>query len=664
MSKPAKSNSARSLSGNGTGGINLGPWRLRADWQGSYNVNAGYASRAERRFDWSRFYAFRAIAALHAQLMRGENFFSADIFDSFRYLGARLLSDDNMLPPNLRGYAPEVTGVAKTNAKVTISQQGRVLYQTTVAAGPFRIQDLSSATNGTLDVKIEEQDGSVRTFQVTTASIPYLTRPGQVRYKVALGKPTDFQRRSQGPAFASAEFSWGVNNGWSLYGGSILTGGDYYALALGIGRDLLALGALSFDITQSRAQLPGPGFLILNGRSYRLSYSKRFDEYNSQVTFAGYRFSERNFMSTAQYLDARYGSGNIGNSKELYTISLTRQFISLGLSAYLNYSHQTWWNRPSNDNYSLSLSRYFDLWRFKNASVSLSAYRTLSNGYRDDGFYLSMSIPWGNGITLTYDNQTSRTGTSNMVGYFDRLSDGDSYNLKVGNDEHGQASGSAYYTHDGSLAQMTANASYQDATYRSIGMSLQGGMTATAQGAALHRINLPGGTRMMVDTDGVGGIPIRGYGTTVRTNLFGKAVISDVNSYYRNAISVDVNDLADNVDATRSVVQGTLTEGAIGYRRFGIIAGEKAMATIQLTDGGTPPFGAIVSNDAGNQTGIISDNGSVWLTGIAPGALMNVRWDGKTRCAIRLPEPLPDLTHPLPLQCRPHHDQTNHEVKH
>ncbi|WP_157699308.1 fimbria/pilus outer membrane usher protein, partial [Serratia marcescens] len=48
--------------------------------------------------------------------------------------------DDNMLPPNLRGYAPEVTGVAKTNAKVTISQQGRVLYETTVAAGPFRIQ--------------------------------------------------------------------------------------------------------------------------------------------------------------------------------------------------------------------------------------------------------------------------------------------------------------------------------------------------------------------------------------------------------------------------------------------------------------------------------------------------------------------------------------------
>ncbi|PIJ68294.1 fimbrial assembly protein [Erwinia sp. OLTSP20] len=659
--KPVKGNSSRSLSGNGTTGANLGPWRLRADWQGNYNSTAGHGQRSEKHFDWSRFYAFRAIAALRASLTVGESYLSSDIFDSFRYLGASLVSDDNMLPPNLRGYAPEVTGVAKTNAKVTISQQGRVLYQTTVAAGPFRIQDLNSATSGTLDVKIEEQDGSVRTFQVNTANIPYLTRPGEVRYKVALGKPTDYQRHSQGPGFASGEFSWGVNNGWSLFGGSVLGGNDYYAIAIGIGRDLMVLGALSFDVTQSRAVLPQQG--NLSGRSFRLSYSKRFDKYNSQVTFAGYRFSERNFMTMSQYLEARYQGSNINNSKELYTISLTKQFIRWGLSAYLSYSHQTWWNRPANDNYSLSLSRYFDFWMFKNASVNLSAYRTLTDNQRDDGLYLSLNIPWGDGITLTYDNQISRSGTSNMVGYFDRLNDHDSYNLKAGNDEHGRASASAYYTHDSDLAQVTANASYQGGAYRSVGMSLQGGMTATARGAALHRINTMGGTRMMVDTNGVSDIPVRGYGSTVRSNFFGKAVISDVNSYYRNSVSIDVNDLADNVDATRSVVQGTLTEGAIGYRRFGIISGEKAMAKISLDSGGTPPFGAMVTNADGNQAGIVSDDGSVWLTGLAPDGVMQVRWDGETHCVIRLPGTLPALDTTLPLTCNASKHSLSTEVK-
>ncbi|MCP1064774.1 hypothetical protein M5G07_01320 [Serratia symbiotica] len=53
---------------------------------------------------------------------------------------------------------------------------------------------------------------------------------------------------------------------------------------------------------------------------------------------------------------------------------------------------------------------------------------------------------------------------------------------------------------------------------------------------------------------------------------------------------MDINALPDNVDATHSVVQNTLTEGAAGYRRFGVISGEKSMATIRLTDESVPLF--------------------------------------------------------------------------
>lgn len=78
---------------------------------------------------------YRAISPLSAKLTLGEDFLNSDIFDSFRFTGASLVTDDNMLPPNLRGYAPEVTGVARTNAKVVISQQGRILQETQVASG-------------------------------------------------------------------------------------------------------------------------------------------------------------------------------------------------------------------------------------------------------------------------------------------------------------------------------------------------------------------------------------------------------------------------------------------------------------------------------------------------------------------------------------------------
>ncbi|WP_162868191.1 fimbria/pilus outer membrane usher protein, partial [Klebsiella pneumoniae] len=73
-------------------------------------------------------YAYRAVPALRSKLTLGEGYLDSGLFDSFRFGGLSLRSDDNMLPPNLRGYAPEVTGVAKSNAKVIISQQGRVLY--------------------------------------------------------------------------------------------------------------------------------------------------------------------------------------------------------------------------------------------------------------------------------------------------------------------------------------------------------------------------------------------------------------------------------------------------------------------------------------------------------------------------------------------------------
>lgn len=55
--------------------------------------------------------------------------------------GSQPESDDRMLPPRLRGYAPQITGIAETNARVVVSQQGRVLYDSMVPAGYFSIQD-------------------------------------------------------------------------------------------------------------------------------------------------------------------------------------------------------------------------------------------------------------------------------------------------------------------------------------------------------------------------------------------------------------------------------------------------------------------------------------------------------------------------------------------
>ncbi|HCI9262639.1 TPA: P fimbrial usher protein PapC, partial [Escherichia coli] len=160
VSRNYQGGDSHQFSYNGTVGGNLGPWRLRADYQGSQEQSRYNGEKTtNRNFTWSRFYLFRAIPRWRANLTLGENNINSDIFRSWSYTGASLESDDRMLPPRLRGYAPQITGIAETNARVVVSQQGRVLYDSMVPAGPFSIQDLDSSVRGRLDVEVIEQNG-------------------------------------------------------------------------------------------------------------------------------------------------------------------------------------------------------------------------------------------------------------------------------------------------------------------------------------------------------------------------------------------------------------------------------------------------------------------------------------------------------------------------
>ncbi|EPE4760320.1 fimbria/pilus outer membrane usher protein, partial [Escherichia coli] len=103
----------------GTVGANLGPWRLRADWQTDYqHTRSGDddedsdGNSTQRNWEWSRYYAWRALPSLKAKLALGEDYLNSDIFDGFNYVGGSVSTEDQMLPPNLRGYAPDISGVA------------------------------------------------------------------------------------------------------------------------------------------------------------------------------------------------------------------------------------------------------------------------------------------------------------------------------------------------------------------------------------------------------------------------------------------------------------------------------------------------------------------------------------------------------------------------
>ncbi|EBL5818965.1 fimbria/pilus outer membrane usher protein [Salmonella enterica subsp. enterica serovar Muenchen] len=631
---------------NGTAGLNAGAWRLRADYQGSYSHQTGSQNAAQKTLDLSRVYLYRPLPKMQARLTLGENYVNSSVFDSWRYTGGVIESDENMLPPQLRGYAPEIIGSAKTNARVTVTQQERVLYDSTVPAGPFRIQSLSDATRGQMDVKVTEQDGEVRTFTVSTASVPYLTRPGRVRYQVVVGRPSTWDHHMDGDTFAGGDASWGISNAWSLYGGAILSKG-YKSFAFGLGRDLMRFGTLALDVTQSFARLSGthiPDVDDRQGKSWRVSYSKRFDDLNADVTFAGYRFSEREFMTMQQYLDARNHGQLSSQQKERYQVNLNKRFDDIGLpfSVGLNYEHQTYWDRGDTEQYGVNMGTWFDLpaLGLRNASLSLTASRSQYYGRNDDMVNLMLSVPLGDSGYLSMNGAYSGGRYSEQVGYYGRAGQQDSYSVNAGMNHGGSQSGtqsfSGMYTHTGGLAQVSGNMAVENSRYTSAGFSINGGLTATAKGAALHAGGYNGGTRLMVDTDGVGGVPVDGG--RVITNPWGIGVVADMSSYYRNTTRVDVNNLPDDVEAKNGAVETALTEGAIGYRKFSVLKGERLFAVLRLADGSHPPFGASVRNRQGRELGIVSDGGLAWLSGVNPGETLDVAWDNRSRCQVQIPE--------------------------
>lgn len=638
-----------SFSGYGVTGVNIGSWRLRADWQGRYEESSSetVVNDDSSDIEFNRVYAYRALKDQQAKLALGELDLGSSMFDSFQFTGVSVVSEEDMLPPSLRGYAPEVVGIARTNAKVVISQQGRVIYETQVAAGPFRIQDLNSGTTGSLDVKVEESDGSIQQFQVNTANIPYLSRPGSVRFKLNSGRANSSTHNANGPAFASGEFSWGIDNGWSLLGG-VLFGDGYSALSSGIGRDLLSFGAVSFDVTRSQAELEGG---IKRGNSFRINYSKSFDDYDSQVAFAGYRFSERNFMTMGDYLAAKDVSNRyFGSSKEMYTTVFSKQFRNSNLSAYLDYTYQSYWDRPDSDRISVSLSHYFDFWDWKGLTGSFTAFQNKRSDIKDNGVYFSLSVPFGGDSHISYNASAVSKSTSHSMTYFDRLDDRNSYSLTAISANSGDGV-SGFYNHLGDTSTMVSNVSYQSNGDLSAGLSVVGGVTATAEGAAMHRVGMMGGGRILIDTDDVSNVPVQSNGPSVKSNFAGKAVVADVSGYYRQKASVDIDDLDGTAEPLGSPIKSmTLTEGAIGYRHFDILSGSKRMVSIKFK-GANLPFASEVFNSKGQRLGMLADDGLGYLVGLHSGDKLKVIWGHKS-CSTELPLPLPSEESVIKLTCR------------
>lgn len=621
-------------------GLNIGPWRFRhySTWSHS-DANGD-------KWDTVSSYVQRSIVPFKSQLIMGESLAPSDVFDGVPFRGVQLASDDEMLPESLRGYAPVVRGIARSNgAQVTIRQNDYVIYQTTMPAGPFEITDIyPTGGSGDLYVTVKESDGSEQHTIVPFASLPILQREGRLRFSVTGGQYRAYDSSVEKSAFMQGTAIYGVGKGLTLYGGSQVA--DHYrSLAAGVGQNLGEFGAISTDITQSWGQPKDED--PRQGQSWRVRYSKSLVETGTHVAIAGYRYSTEGFYTLSDVAET-YRSNDYAptNERKRNRAELTLSQDLGGDRGYLSIGaiSEDYWNSGRKTS-SWNLG-YSNSWNGISYSLNYAMNRNTSQagatgaGYgktydHDQIVSLNLSIPLGRWLSNSYASynvsSSKSRGTVNTVGLNGTALEDNNLNWNVmqGYASNGQSNtGYTNLNYRSTYGEMNGGYSYGQGQ-SNLNYGIQGTLVAHADGLTAGQSM--GETFGLVKVPGASGVGINNQ-TGVKTDYRGYALVPNLMPYRRNDITLNTETLQDDVDLLQSSRNVVPTRGAVVRADYRAQVGQRVLMALRLANGKPVPFGATVVNakDADASSSIVGDGGQVYLAGLQNNGQLLVQWGKET----------------------------------
>lgn len=630
-------------------GLNVGPWRLRN--YTTWNRTSGQRDReATSKWDTVYTYAQRDIIPLRGQFTLGDSSTSSDVFDSLSFRGVQLASDDDMLPESLKGYAPVVRGIARTNAQVTIRQNGYIIYQTYVSPGSFEISDMyPTGGAGDLYVTIRESDGSEQQLVVPYASLPVLQREGRLKYSVTSGVYRTYSSGVDKTPLMQTTAIYGLPWGFTLYGGGQFSD-HYQSLAVGQGKNLGDLGAVSVDVTQAWSRQKDEG--KERGQSWRVRYSKNFVQTGTNFAIAGYRYATNGFWSMQEVLDT-YSNDHIAmrerrrNRAELtMNQNLPQGWGNLALTAV----REDYWNMDRRlESYSVSYNNSFNgisygvsYTRNRNSTVNYSSGGSRSRTFDHDNLLsVNVSVPlnalFGSHPTyVNYTMNTSKKGnTTNSVNVGGTLLEGGnlSWNVQEGYGTQGEGNTGGINADWRATYGELAGGYSRDRYSQRLNYGIQGGLIVHENGITLGQPL--GETVALVAAPGAKNVGVLNQ-IGVRTDARGYAIVPYASPYRRNDLTLDPLTFGDNTELVLTTQTVIPTRGAVARARYKANVGYRVLMTLARPGGQAIPFGAIVSG-SGSEGAIVGNAGQVYVTGLAPQGQLQVKW-GNTpdaQCKVR-----------------------------
>ncbi|MGP9347531.1 fimbria/pilus outer membrane usher protein [Yersinia pestis] len=611
------------------GGLNWQSWRLyyrsalnRSDSQG---------------FDYQNLatYVERAVPSLYSKMTIGDSNTDGQVFDSLSYRGIELTSDDRMYADSQRGYAPVVRGVARTNARVVVRQQGRPIYETTVPPGPFVIDDLyPTGQGGNLNVTITEADGSEQTFIVPFASIAELLRPGTTRYSLMAGEYRDNSMVDK-PVLFMGTVRHGLSNLLTGNGGMVAAEG-YLSASAGLAFNT-PVGAVAFNVTQAQTRLPNKD--NQRGQSIGMTYAKSLPETNTNLTIASYHYSSNGFYTPAEAMRMRdylqhgevnntqidsswpNGSDRYDDSFKYRRRNQAQVSIAQGLpdgygSFYANANVQDYWDGRNRDmNFQFG---YTNSYKSLSYNVALNRLRDIPSGDWDNQLSVSLSIPLGTHagaprLSSSYSNTRGssaiQTGVSGSAGEDNQFS----YGVSAANNRSDE---------NGSYNTLGANGSWQ-APYATVGgsysksnsydqasASLSGGVVAYRGGVILAPAL--GDTVGIIEAPDAAGARVGSY-SSMYLDRRGRAILPYLSPYRQNEVELDPKGLSADVEFKSTSQKVAPTAGAVALVTFETSTGYSVLVRGHLADNTPLPFGAEVKDGGGTRVGFIAQGGQAMV---------------------------------------------------
>ncbi|EPG4960585.1 TPA: fimbrial outer membrane usher protein [Citrobacter amalonaticus] len=656
-------------------GFNLGLWQVR------HQGNLRYADDNQT----GRHYKYNAVATsvqrplpqLDSIIAFGDNYTNSSLFGNLSFNGVKLSTDQRMWPQGKRGYAPEVRGVATTTARVVVRQQGKVIYETTVAPGAFVINDLyNTRGQGDLTVDVVEANGQVSRFTVPYSAVPDSIRPGNWNYELAMGYVRQYY--SVENKFIEGVLQRGMSNVLTANMGSRLA--DNYQAFLAGGVLATSVGAFGLNTVFSSAHVENNE--KQQGWRVEASYSKTFTT-GTNLVLAAYRYSTSGYRDLQDVLGVRrqekngtlYYSDTL-NQRNNFSATVSQPMGDWGMLSFTG-STSDYYNNASRIT-QLQLG-YSNSWRDISFNISAARQRSTYSSryfnsvndrdfdnenqrkYTENTVSLGISIPFDFGssrsqinldMNRSRDSRTATVGMSGTTGEKSSTSWALYSGIEHNNDSGDSSTWGGNIEHRTSVGAFRAYASRGD-SYQQYGLGMSGTLVA-------HRGGITAGpytsdTFALVEAPGARGAEIRnGQGATV--DRFGYAILPSLTPYRYNTISLDSQNMADDVELQGGSKRLVPYAGAISRVTFKTTHGKATLINTTLPDGSQPPMGADVTDSNGEAVGIMGQGGQIYARLAAQSGVLFVKW-GKTaaqQCQVwyQLPTTRDAPLYQLTLPCR------------